>query len=136
MEEIEKRIGTAIAHSGKSTVKKIGLRFDRVVVGLFRDIRQSIEQDVPKGMAVIMTITAPIKHPSKTADEVIEKIKDYLKPGMHEEDCILTVYLNKVQLRIAPTSKTQTEKFVGLVHNPDVEASMLLDLAAQWLVNE
>ncbi len=133
MEEIEKRIGTAIAHSGKLTVKKLGLRFDSVVVGLFRDIRQSIEQDVPKGMAVIMTITAPIKHPSKTADKVTEKIKDYLKQGMQDQDSMLTVFQNKVQLRIALSSPKQTEQFVGLVHNPDVEAAMLLDLATRWL---
>ncbi len=47
MENIEKQIGNAIANTGNSTVKKLGLRFDRVVVRILGDIRQSIEQHVP-----------------------------------------------------------------------------------------
>lgn len=133
MENIDKRIGNAIANEGSSTVKKLGLRFDRVVVRLLGEIRQSIEQYVPKDMTVIMTITAPIKHPAKTADEVTKEIRDHLKSGAQGEDRALMIFDNNVQLRIANSFPKQTTKFVGLVHNPDVEATMLLDLAAQWL---
>jgi hypothetical protein len=134
MENFEKQIGNAIANAGNSSVKKLGLRFDRVVVRLLGDIRQSIEQHVPKNLIFIMTITAPIKHPAKTAEDVTKKIKDSLKSGIQKQDSILTVFENKVQFRIAQSSPKQTEKFIGLVHNPEIDATMLLDLAAQWLL--
>jgi hypothetical protein len=134
MENIEKQIGNAIANAGNSTVKKLGLRFDRVVVRILGDIRQSIEQHVPKNLIVIMTITAPIKHPTKTADDVAKEIKDYLKSDIQKQDSILTVFENNIQLRVAQSSPKQSEKFIGLVHNPDIDATMLLDLAARWLL--
>jgi hypothetical protein len=97
------------------------------------DIRQSIEQHVPKNLIVIMTITAPIKHPAKTAEDVANKIRDYLESRMRQQDSILTVFENNIQIRIAKSNSNSTEKFVGLVHNPDIDATMLLDLAGQWV---
>ncbi len=81
-----------------------------------------------------MTITAPIKHPAKTAEDVTKVINDYLKSGMQKQDSKLTVFENNIQFRVAQSSPKQTEKFIGLVHNPDIDATMLLDLAAEWLL--
>jgi hypothetical protein len=79
-------------------------------------------------------MTAPIKLPAKTAYELIKKIKNFLAVGIQQQDSKLIIFQNEVQLRFVESSSKQTTKFVGLVHNPDVDPKLLLDLATKWLV--
>jgi len=134
MVQIEKLIATEIAKANGLSVSKLGLRFDRVVVQLLGNIRAAIEQEVPGKIVVIMTITAPIKLPGKTEHELIGKIKNFLEPGIQQQDSALTIFQNEVQLRFVESSPKQNTRFIGLVHNPNIDAKMLLDLAAQWLL--
>ena len=69
MIQIEKQIANEIAKANGVSVTKLGLRFDKVVVRLLGNIRIAIEQEVPKKVTVIMTITAPIRLPAKTEYE-------------------------------------------------------------------
>jgi len=134
MIQIEKLIGNEIAKANGQSVSKLGLRFDRVVVQLLGNIRAAIEQEIPGKMVVIMTITAPIKLPGKTEHELIGKIKNFLEAGIQQQDSTQTIFQNKVQLRLVESSSKQNTRFIGLVHNPDIDAKLLLDLAAQWLL--
>jgi hypothetical protein len=134
MIQIEKLIGSEIAKANGLSVSKLGLRFDKVVVQLLGNIRAAIEQEVPGEIVVIMTITAPIKHPTKTEYEIIGRIKNFLEFGIPQQDSALTIFQNEVQLRFVESSPKQNTKFIGLVHNPDIDAKMILDLAAQWLL--
>src|SRR5258708_40309211 len=43
------------------------LRFDRVALGLMRRLQAALSESVPAGRALIVTVTAPIWPPSKTA---------------------------------------------------------------------
>ena len=134
MTQMEKLIANEISKTNGVSVTKLGLRFDKVVVRLLGNIRIAIEQEVSKEVTVIMTITAPIKLPAKTEYELIGKISDFLESGIQHQDSVLTIFQNKVRLRIVKSSSRQTTKFVGLVHNPDIDSKLLLDLAAQWLL--
>ncbi len=133
MTQIEKLIANDIAKANGVSVTKLGLRFDKVAVRLLGNIRMAIEQEVPKKVTILMTITAPIRLPAKTEYELIEKINDFLESGIQHQDSVLIIFQNEVRLRIVPSSE-QITKFVGLVHNPDIDSKLLLNLAAQWLL--
>lgn len=45
----------------------------------------------------------------------------------------MTVFQNEVQLRIIESPSKRNHKFVGLVHNPGTNPTMLLDLATRRL---
>jgi hypothetical protein len=134
MGQIEKLIANEIAKVNGLSVTKLGLRFDKVVVRVLGNIRMSIEQEVSKEATIIMTITAPIKLPSKTEHALIRKIKDLLASGLQLRDSKLTIFQNQVRIRIVESSLKQPAKFIGLVHNPDIDSKLLLNLAAQWLL--
>ena len=134
MTNFEKQIADKIAKANGLSVTKLGLRFDKVVVRLFEGLRASVEGAVPKGKTVIVTVTAPIKLPAKTAQELEGQIKDFLESGIRYQDRRVTVSQNEVRLRIVESSSKRAAKFVGLVHNPTTDSKLLLDLAAQWLL--
>ena len=136
MEQFEKQNGLDIAAIAGSTVKKMGLRFDGVVLRLLRDIRQSVVQHIPDGMAVIMTNTAPIRFPAKTALDAAEEIRQLLNAGNSARHKTLTIWENKVQLKIVKASAKHSAEFVGLVHNPDIDTNILLNAAAQYLLQK
>jgi len=135
MTSIEKQIANEIAKANGVNIIKLGLRFDKVVVRLLGHIRMVIEQDVPKDITVLITITAPIKHPAKTAHELIGNIKDLLKPPIQKCNNELVIFQNEIQIRIVEFTSKPTVKIVGLVHNPDIDPGFLLDLASKWLSN-
>jgi hypothetical protein len=133
MIQIEKLISSEIAKSNGLSLSALSLRFDRVAIRLLENIRVAIEQKIEEEITVIMTITAPIKLPAKTASQLIEKIKNFLEFGIPPKDSSITIFQNKVQLRFVKSSKKESSKFIGLVHNPDIKPQLLLDLATQWL---
>ncbi|HKO79484.1 MAG TPA: hypothetical protein VJU78_03775 [Chitinophagaceae bacterium] len=134
MTNFEKQIADKIAKANGLSVTKLGLHFDKVVVRLFEGLRVSVERVIPKGMTVIVTVTAPIKLPAKTEQEIEGIIKDFLDSGIRQQDRKVTVCQNEVRLRIVESSPKRADKFVGLVHNPGTDAKLLLDLATQWLL--
>lgn len=71
----DKDIAEKIAKENGLTIAKLGLRFDKVVIRLLSDIRIAISNDIPKGTAILLTITAPIRLPSKTESELCSQIR-------------------------------------------------------------
>lgn len=135
MEQDDVQIGKSIADWNGMTVRGSGLRFDRVVVRLLRDIRRSVEPEICEGITVVMTITAPLKHPAKTVIAMTAMIKDLVDAGKFDKGKKKTVFENEVHLMLVH-SDSRNIKYVGLVHNPQVKANGLLDLAVQWLRKE
>jgi len=134
MTNIEKQIAEKIARANGLSVTKLGLRFDKVVVRLLGDLRTYVEQANVKEKTVFMTITAPIKLAVKTEYELEAKIKDFLDSKNRIRDRSITIFQNEVRLRIVESSSKQSDKFVGLVHNPGTDSKLLLDLATQWFI--
>jgi hypothetical protein len=136
MTQNEKLIANEIAKANGLNITKLGLRFDKVVIRLLKNIRIAIKNEVPKEKAVIITMTAPIKHPAKTENDIIGKIKDILVSGKQQRDTLLTIFQNEIQLRVIKSPSKQTINFIGLVHNRDIDSKYLLDITSKWLLEE
>lgn len=134
MSNIEKKIADEIAKANGLTVTKLGLRFDKVVVRLLGNLRASVERAVPIGETVIVTITAPIKLPAKTAYELERLVKDFLESRIRHQDRRVTIFHNEISLRVVASSSKRAAKLIGFVHNPGTDSKLLLNLAAQWIL--
>lgn len=119
-ENIDRQIADEIVKVNNLSISKLGLRFDSVVVRLLGNLRIVVEQTAPKGKTVIMTISAPIKHPKKTGIKLVEHINELY--DLKHKDTSVTVFQNSVQLRLIETSSMHTHKFVGFVHNPRTDS--------------
>lgn len=133
MKLIDKIIAEKIAEENNLTIGKLGLRFDKVVVRLLSNIRDSVTEDIPGKTSVLFTITAPIKLPSKTESEVRRHIDESLNHKGKYSEQALTVFQNKVLIRKIKVPITQSIKFAGFVHNQNSNPKQLLDLATLWL---
>ena len=65
-----------IAERGGLT--KPRLRFDRVALGFVRRLQAALSASVPDGRTLILTITAPIRVPAKTAAALEDNVRTYL----------------------------------------------------------
>ena len=100
------------------------LRFDKVVLRLFADLRAATANAVPPGQTVIVTVTAPVRQGSKTAAAIAERIRD----GLGRNDVSATINGNGVRLRRIAGVPTPMPRLIGFVHNPETEAAPILDL--------
>ena len=100
------------------------LRFDKVVLGLIGRLQSGLHQAVPDGKTLIVTVTAPIRLPGKTADTLEDKIRSSLahRPGRLELND--TVHGNQVRVRLAKSFRG-TSKVIGFVHNPNSDPEVL-----------
>jgi hypothetical protein len=133
MTNIDKQLADNIVKENRLSITKLGLRFDKVVVRLLENLRTFVEQDIQNKGTILMTLTAPIKIPSKTEQEIKRHIKNLFDSGVQHRDKELTVFKNEVRFRLVDPSTKNTTKFIGFVHNPGSDPKLLLDLASQWL---
>jgi hypothetical protein len=134
MELIDKNIAEKMAKDNGLTIAKLGLRFDKTVVQLLSSLRNAVSKHIPPSTVVLLTITAPIKLPSKTEFELCQQIETALTLAMRHQSHESIVFQNKVSIRLIDVPVGQAEKFVGFVHNPDRDPKQLLDLASTWLL--
>ena len=123
-----KRRGT-----GQGKAAKPRLRFDKVVTGLIERLQATIGETVPDSMTVLLTITAPVHLPSKTAAALEDKIQTLLgrvSPGRDEKD---TIHGNRVRIRLLRDESKRAPKMIGFVHNSDSDPLLLLDMTREWL---
>ena len=105
-----KRRGT-----GQGNAAKPRLRFDKVATRLIERLQATLGETVPDGMTVLLTITAPIRLPSKTAASLEDKIQTLLgrgSPGRDEKD---TIHGNRVQIRLLRDKSERAPKMMGFV---------------------
>jgi len=114
-----------IAHRGGLT--KPRLRFDRVALGLVRRLQAALCESVPDGKTLILTITAPIRVPSKTAAALEDKIRTYLARRSAQVEARDTIHGNQIRVRLVKGGGSErTSKVIGFVHNPDSDPDVLL----------
>ena len=116
-----------IADRGGPT--KSGLRFDRVALRLVRRLQAALGESVPDGKTLIVTITAPIRVPSKTAAALEDTIRTCLARRSAQADVKDTIHGNEIRVRLVKGGSKRTTKVIGFVHNPDSDAGVLLDIA-------
>jgi hypothetical protein len=133
MINIEKQIADEIANSNGLSVTRLGLRFDKVAVRLLGNVRIFVEKNMQIRGTVLLTLTAPVKIPAKTEQEIMAQIKDLFDSGVRHHNRKLTIFENEIRLQIVYASTKKTTKFIGFVHNPGSDSKLLLDLASRWL---
>jgi hypothetical protein len=124
-------INQRIAERGDLT--KPRLRFDRVALRLVGGLQAALSEFVPDGEAVILTITAPIRLPSKTAAALESKIRDCLARRSAQVKVKDTIYGNQVRVRLVKGVSRRMSKVIGFVHNPDSDPDVLLRLTQSLL---
>jgi hypothetical protein len=119
--------------AGQGTSAKPRLRFDRVATRLVERLRAALGETVPDGMTVLLTITAPIRVPSKTAAALEDRIQTFLRRGSPGRDKTDTIYGNRVRIRLLRDESKRAPRMIGFVHNSDSDPLLLLDLTRELL---
>ena len=106
------------------------LRFDRVVLRVVGVLQANLTDFVPEGQAVLLTVTAPIRRPAKTAAALERLVRGGLSGGEIRD----TIEGNEIRLRRVTGVSVPMPRVLGFVHNPESDAGLLLDLAESRLL--
>jgi hypothetical protein len=117
----------------RAQVTKPRLRFDRVALGLIERLRTALYGSVPDGRTVIVTITAPIRLPAKTALALEAKIRKSVATRAAPARLTDTIHGNEIQVHLLKGGTPRTARLIGFVHNPDSDPSILIDVARSLL---
>jgi hypothetical protein len=109
------------------------LRFDKVATRLIERLQAVLGETVPDGMTVLLTITAPIRLPSKTAASLEDRIQTLLGRGSPRRDEKDTIHGNRVQIRLLRDESGRAPKMIGFVHNSDSDPLLLLNMTRELL---
>jgi hypothetical protein len=123
-----KRRGT-----GQDNAAKPRLRFDKVATRVIERLQATLGKTVPDSMTVLLTITAPIRLPSKTVASLEDKIQTLLgrgSPGRDEKD---TIHGNRIRIRLLRDESRRAPKMIGFVHNSDSDPLLLLNMTRELL---
>jgi hypothetical protein len=110
------------------------LRFDRVALGSIARLRASLQPWVPDRSTIVVTMTAPIRLPSKTTAAIEQKARALLAKRGAPAGVRAMIHGNAVQVRILPGGTSRTSKVIGFVHNPDSDPRVLLELIRRLLL--
>lgn len=109
------------------------LRFDKVVIRLLERQENAAREIVPDGSTVLVTVTAPIRLPSKTAEALEDKIRALVGRGSPGRDQTDTIQGNRVRIRLLEDKSERAPKLIGFVHNSDSDPRLLLDMTGELL---
>ena len=123
-----KRRGTLAVNAAKPR-----LRFDKVATRLIERLRATLSENVPDGMTVLLTITAPIRLPSKTTVSLEEKVQSLLARSSPGRDEIATIHGNRIRMRLLRSESKRAPKMIGFVHNSDSDSLLLLNMSRELL---
>jgi len=119
--------------AGQGNPAKPGLRFDKVATRLVKRLRAALDGTVPDGMTVLLTITAPIRLPSKTVAALEDKIQTLLGRRSPARDEKATIHGNRVEIRLLRRGSERAPKMIGFVHNSDSDPLLLLNMTQELL---
>jgi hypothetical protein len=117
----------------QGSAAKPRLRFDKVATRLMERLQATCGETVPDGMTVLLTITAPIRLPSKTAASLEVKIQTLLGRGSSGRDEKVTIQGNRVRIRLLKNESGRAPKVIGFVHNSDSNPLLLLNMTSELL---
>jgi len=123
---VEREIGE------RARAAKLKLRFDKVVRRLTCDLKATLAGVLPEGRSVVITVTAPIKHPAKTA----EMLENIVRDGLARGELCKTIHGNKVRVRQITHVATNMPKVLAFVHNTEPDARLILNIAESRLLQQ
>jgi hypothetical protein len=109
------------------------LRFDKVATRLIDRLQSTLGETVPDGTTVLLTVTAPIRVPAKTAASLEDKVQTLLERGSSARDEKDTIHGNRVRIRLLKSESKRAPKMIGFVHNADSDPLLLLNMTGEWL---
>ena len=119
--------------AGKGHAAKPRLRFDTVVTRVIGHLQAALGDTVPDGITVVVTITAPIRVPAKTAAALEDKIQTVFERGSPGRDQKHTIHGNRVRIRLLRNESERAPKLIGFVHNSDSDPVLLFDMTGELL---
>ncbi len=119
--------------AGRGNAAKPRLRFDKVANRLTERLHGALGKTVPDGRTVLVTITAPIRLPSKTAASLEDRIQTLLGRRSPGRDVEATIHGNRVRIRLLGSDTNRAQKMVAFVHNSDSDPLLLLDMTRELL---
>lgn len=115
--------------------KQRGLRFDKVALRLITRLQTTLRDEVPEGKALLVTVSAPIRLPAKTASALEERVRLELAGLAKAPEFHTTINGNEICVRIVSCAANRTPNVLGFVHNPDVDTLALLNSAQSTLAD-
>jgi len=114
----------AIAGKGGAPGTVPRLRFDRVVVDLLGQLRSALDERVPAGQTVMITMTAPILQPGKTAAALTQAIGARIAGRARRIRIDETLYGNRIRTHLARDVPADAPRVMVFVHNPSPLAGL------------
>ncbi len=124
---------TTLEPSLAEPAKPPRLRFDRVALRLVRQLRAGLSEIMPDGQAAVVTVTAPIRLPARTAAALESRIRDGLDHPSGSVEKTGEVCGNQVRMRLVRGLSRRMPKLIGFVHNPDPGPEPLFALTESLL---
>ncbi|HEV2678689.1 MAG TPA: hypothetical protein VGV37_29445 [Aliidongia sp.] len=121
------------APADRRDLAKPRLRFDRVALRLVDRLRTALSASVPDGEAVVLTVTAPIRLPSKAAAALEGRVRDGLAHRSAPLAIDDTICGNQIRVRLVKGISGRTAKVIGFVHNRESDPDILLHLTQSML---
>ena len=102
----------------------IRLRFDRVALRLLESVKSGVGPMLTAEESVAFTVTAPIRLPARTSAALQEQLRE-----LRTQELSTTINGNAICARKIKNTSTDAPRVIGFVHNPGVNADLILDLA-------
>jgi len=99
------------------------LRFDRVAQRVAKRLQESLAGIPPAKASLVVTITAPICMPGRTADELCVLLNNASVRNFDELVCG-----NRVRARVVPSAVRGSPRVIVFVHNPKPSPTELFRL--------
>ncbi|MCU1385160.1 MAG: hypothetical protein JWL71_3857 [Acidobacteria bacterium] len=134
-----KRVPVVIARLKQRRGARVGiaarprLRFDKVATRLMDRLQAALGDTARDGRTVLLTITAPIRLPAKTAASLEAEIRTLLGSGSPRRAATHTIHGNRVEIRLVRNPSARAPTMIGFVHNSDSDAHLLFDMTREWL---
>jgi hypothetical protein len=103
-----------------------GLRYDKVALRLIAQLQATLRDLVPEGKTMLLTVSAPIRVPGKTAAALDEHIRLWLANPSRPPDLRTTINENRIRVLVVSGASRGSPNVLGFVHNPEVDTSALL----------
>lgn len=102
------------------------LRYDKVALRFTRELQDELNDDIPSGKTLVVTVTAPIRLASKTRAEVVERL--HRKLAMDD-----TINGNGVRATLLRGPGLKGVKVAVFVHNADTDPAEIIASARDLL---
>ena len=101
------------------------LRFDRVALRVIESLRARLDDIVPPGKVLVVTVTAPIRLASKTVESIENLGRTYLN-RLSSLGVKTRLHGNQVRLHLVKSLSAPMSSVAVFVHNPDSDMHLIL----------